>query len=157
MIIEAGFGAIEVPLNSPDPLASIAALASRFSERILVGAGTVLTPDDVQRVALAGAKVVVAPNADEEVIERAVKLGLIVLPGVATPTEAFRALALGASALKMFPAEGMPPDIVKAWRSVLPRETQLLPVGGITPDHIAPTARPAPPASASAERSTSPG
>ena len=103
-IVDAGFGAVEVPLNSPDPLVSIAAIARRWGETILVGAGTVLAPVDVDRVRAAGAKLVVAPNADSHVIERAVKLGLAVLPGVATPTEAFRALDCGASALKLFPA-----------------------------------------------------
>jgi 2-dehydro-3-deoxyphosphogalactonate aldolase len=137
-IVEAGFGAIEVPLNSPDPLKSIEAITRRWGERTLVGAGTVLSPDEVDRVAGAGAKLVVAPNADGAVLTRAFNLDLATLPGVATPTEAFRALSLGASALKLFPAEAMPPDVVKAWRSVLPPHTQLFPVGGITPDKIAP-------------------
>ena len=137
-IAEAGFGAIEIPLNSPDPLKSIEALARRFGEAVLVGAGTVLSPGAVEAAAAAGARLIVAPNADPAVIERALRLGLFPLPGVATPTEAFAAEGLGASSLKLFPAEAMPPEVVKAWRSVLPKETQLFPVGGITPERIAP-------------------
>ena len=138
VIVEAGFGAIEVPLNSPEPLKSIEIIARSLGDRTLVGAGTVLSCDDVDRVTRVGAKLVVAPNADGAVIARAFNLGVARLPGVATPTEAFRALWLGASALKLFPAEAMPPDVVKAWRSVLPKKTQLFPVGGITPERIAP-------------------
>ena len=138
VIVDAGFGAVEVPLNSPDPLVSIAAVARKWGETILVGAGTVLATNDVERVRAAGAKLVVAPNTDPGVIERAVKLGLAVLPGVATPTEAFRALDCGAPALKLFPADTMPPEIVRAWLSVLPSETQLFPVGGISPERIYP-------------------
>jgi 2-dehydro-3-deoxyphosphogalactonate aldolase len=137
VIVEAGFGAVEVPLNSPDPLNSIETIARKWGDQIVVGAGTVLSPDQVDRVSSAGAKLVVAPNGDGAVIGRARDLGLAALPGVATPTEAFRALWLGASALKLFPAEAMPPEVVKAWRSVLPKETQLFPVGGITPERIA--------------------
>ncbi len=154
VVVEADFGAIEVPLNSPDPLKSIEIVSRRFGERTLVGAGTVLSPREVDRVAGAGAKLVVAPNFDAAVIERALKLGLFVLPGVATPTEAFAALSFGASALKLFPAEVLPPEVVKAWRPVLPKGTQLFPVGGITPERIAPTARPAPTVLGSAARST---
>jgi 2-dehydro-3-deoxyphosphogalactonate aldolase len=138
VLVEAGFGAVEVPLNSPDPLISIEAIARTWGDRICVGAGTVLSPDEVDRVARAGAKLVVAPNTDGAVIARAFNLGLASLPGVATPTEAFRALGLGASGLKLFPAEAMPPEVVKAWRSVLPKGTQLFPVGGVSPERIAP-------------------
>jgi len=141
VLIEAGFGAIEVPLNSPEPLKSVEALARRWGHSVLVGAGTVLMRDDVERVAGAGAKLVVAPNANPAVIERALEFDLAVLPGAATPTEGFSALACGASALKLFPAEGMPPEVVKAWRAVLPKDTQLMPVGGITPERIAPYRR----------------
>ena len=140
-IVEAGFGAIEVPLNSPEPLASIARIALRFGERVLVGAGTVLEPREVDDVAEAGARLVVSPNADRAVIERAAKLGLIVLPGVATMTEAFEALKAGASGLKLFPGEAIPPEVVRAWRSVLPKETPLFPVGGVTPERIGPYRR----------------
>jgi 2-dehydro-3-deoxyphosphogalactonate aldolase len=138
VIVEAGLGAIEVPLNSPDPLVSIETIARRWGDRICVGAGTVLSPDLVDRVARVGAKLIVAPNTDGAVIARAFNLGLASLPGVATPTEAFRALGLGASGLKLFPAEAMPPEVVKAWRSVLPTGTQLFPVGGVSPERIAP-------------------
>jgi 2-dehydro-3-deoxyphosphogalactonate aldolase len=138
VLVEAGFGAIEVPLNSPEPLKSIAALARRWGRTTLIGAGTVLRSDDVERIAGAGAKLVVAPNADPAVIERALEFDLAVLTGVATPTEGFVALAHGASALKLFPAEALPPGAVKAWRSVMPAEAQLFPVGGITPERIAP-------------------
>ena len=136
IIVEASFGAIEVPLNSPDPLASIALIARLFGDKVLVGAGTVLEPGQVDEVAEAGAKLVVAPNADPAVIERAAKLGLVAVPGVATMTEAFAALKAGASGLKLFPGEALGPDIVKAWRAVLPKETQLYPVGGVTPERI---------------------
>ena len=141
VIVEAGFGAIEIPLNSPEPLVSIEIVARLFGGKVLVGAGTVLEPHQVDEVAEAGAKLVVAPNADHAVIERAVKLGLIVLPGVATPTEAFAALKAGASGLKLFPGEAMPPEVVKAWRAVLPKEIPLYPVGAVTPERIGPYRR----------------
>jgi 2-dehydro-3-deoxyphosphogalactonate aldolase len=141
VMVEAGFGAIEVPFNSPEPLKSIEILAARFGEATLIGAGTVLMPGAVEAAATAGARLIVAPNADPAVIERALRLGLFVLPGVATPTEAIAAESLGASSLKLFPAEAMPPEVVKAWRSVLAKETQLFPVGGITPERIAPYRR----------------
>jgi 2-dehydro-3-deoxyphosphogalactonate aldolase len=140
-IVEAGFGAIEVPLNSPDPLARVKLIARLFGDKVPVGAGTVLEAREVDEVAQAGAKLVVAPNFDHAVIERAVKLGLLAVPGVATPTEAFAALKAGASGLKLFPAESIGPEVVRAWRSVLPKETQLFPVGGVTPDRIGPYRR----------------
>jgi 2-dehydro-3-deoxyphosphogalactonate aldolase len=136
VIVEAGFGAIEIPLNSPEPLVSIEIVARLFGDKVLVGAGTVLEPHQVDEVAEAGAKLVVAPNADHAVIERAVKLGLVALPGVATPTEAFAALRAGASGLKLFPGEAIPPEAVRAWRAVLPKEVPLYPVGGITQERI---------------------
>ncbi len=105
VLVEAGFGAIEVPLNSPDPFVSIEIIARLFGDQVLVGAGTVLEAHDVDKVAEAGARLVVAPNADHAVIERAVKLDLLAVPGVATPTEAFAALKAGASGLKLFPGE----------------------------------------------------
>jgi len=141
VIVEAGFGAIEVPLNSPFPLASIATIARLFGDKVLVGAGTVLEPHQVDDVAEAGARLVVAPNADRAVIERAAKLKLVALPGVATMTEAFQALKAGASGLKLFPGEAIPPEIVRAWRSVLPKATPLFPVGGVTPERIGPYRR----------------
>ena len=137
-LVEAGFGGVEVPLNSPEPMRSIEAIAARMGKGTLVGAGTVLKPGAVEAAASAGAGLIVAPNADPAVIECALRLGLSVLPGVATPTEAFAALGLGATGLKMFPAEAMPPEVVRAWRSVLPKDAPLFPVGGITPDKLAP-------------------
>jgi 2-dehydro-3-deoxyphosphogalactonate aldolase len=131
----AGFRIIEIPLNSPDPLESIRHLAGRPG--LLTGAGTVLSPAEVEAVAAAGGRLMVAPNADREVIAAAKRHGMVALPGAATPSEAFAALAAGADGLKMFPAEILPPKAVKAWRAVLPREVPLLPVGGITPESMA--------------------
>jgi 2-dehydro-3-deoxyphosphogalactonate aldolase len=130
-IFEAGIRIIEVPLNSPDPLASIAKLAARFGETALIGAGTVLDPADVARVAEAGGRIIVSPNCFEPVIAAAAAAGLVSLPGFFTPSEAFAALRAGATGLKLFPAEGAAPAVVKALRAVLPREVPLLAVGGI--------------------------
>ncbi len=141
VLVDAGLGAIEIPLNSPEPLVSIEIVARLFGDKVLVGAGTVLEARQVDEVAEVGAKLVVAPNADHAVIERAVKLGLVALPGVATPTEAFAALKAGASGLKLFPGEAIPPEALKAWRAVLPKEVPLYPVGGITPERIGPYRR----------------
>ena len=137
-LVEAGFAAIEVPLNSPEPLASIRALADAFGERALIGAGTVRDPADVARVAAAGGRLIVMPHGDAAVIRAAKARGLLCVPGVATPTEAFAALDAGADALKLFPAEALPPAVVKAWRAVLPKDVWLLPVGGIGPAGMAP-------------------
>lgn len=135
-LVEAGWQIIEVPLNSPRPLESIATLAHAFPQ-ILVGAGTVLRVDQVDAVASAGGRLIVSPNADAAVIARAKASGMICLPGVATPTEAFAALAAGASGLKLFPAEMMPPAVIKALCAVLPPGVPLLPVGGIGLDNLA--------------------
>jgi 2-dehydro-3-deoxyphosphogalactonate aldolase len=135
-LVEAGWRLIEVPLNSPQPLDSIALLARRFPQA-LVGAGTVLDPAAVRAVHAAGGRLIVAPNCDAAVIVEAKRLGLACLPGVATPTEAFAALAAGAHGLKLFPAEMLGPPVLKAWRAVLPAGVPLLPVGGITPDNMA--------------------
>jgi len=137
-LVDAGFRAIEVPLNSPEPLESIAALAETFGQRALIGAGTVLDPADPLRIAEAGGRLVVMPHGDLAIIRAAKAQSLLCVPGVATPAEAFGALAAGADALKLFPAEALPPAVVKAWRAVLPKEVWLLPVGGITPERMAP-------------------
>ncbi len=136
-LVDAGFRTLEVPLNSPDPLQSIGLLAEAFGDRCLVGAGTVLTPVQVRDVARVGGKLIVMPHADIAVIAAAKDAGLICTPGVSTMTEAFAALQAGADALKLFPAEQLPPPVLKAWLSVLPKRTRLLPVGGITPDNMA--------------------
>lgn len=132
----AGFSIIEVPLNSPQPLASIATLAAQLPNA-LVGAGTVLTAAQVEEVHAAGGQLIVSPNADGDVIRAAVRLGMVCLPGVMTPTEAFAALAAGASGIKIFPAELVSPAGVKALRAVLNADTLVLPVGGITPEAMA--------------------
>ena len=132
-----GFRMLEVPLNSPGPFDSIRALAAAFGESCLVGAGTVLAPDDVARVRAAGGRLIVMPHADTAIIREAKRLGLVCVPGVATPTEAFAALAAGADGLKMFPADQLPPGALRAWRAVLPRDTLVFPVGGIRADNMA--------------------
>jgi 2-dehydro-3-deoxyphosphogalactonate aldolase len=137
-LVEAGFGIIEVPLNSPRPFESISVLADRYGGQALVGAGTVRSVEDAGRVADAGGRLIVMPHAEEAVVRAAVRLTLWCIPGVATPTEGFAALDAGADALKLFPAEALPPPVVKAWRAVFPPETALLPVGGITPDRMGP-------------------
>ena len=133
----AGFRLIEVPLNSPDPFDSIARVRRALPADTLVGAGTVLRNDDVARLSAAGGELVVMPHADTGVIRAAKAAGLLCLPGVATPTEAFAALEAGADALKLFPAEMVVPPVLKAMRAVLPRAVRLLPVGGITPENMA--------------------
>lgn len=137
-LFEAGFRVIEVPLNSPDPFTSIRALADGLAGAALIGAGTVLQPEDVARVKEAGGRLVVMPHGDPGVIGAAKREEMLCVPGVATPTEAFAALAAGADALKMFPAEGLPPAVLKAWRAVLPAGIGLVPVGGMTPERMAP-------------------
>jgi 2-dehydro-3-deoxyphosphogalactonate aldolase len=137
-LFAAGFRVLEVPLNSPDAFDSIGRLARRFGERCLIGAGTVIEVADVARVRDAGGRIVVMPHADLAVVREAKRLGMVCCPGVATPTEAFAALAAGADALKMFPAEALPPAALKAWRAVLPRGTLVFAVGGIRADIMAP-------------------
>lgn len=133
-LVGAGFSLIEVPLNSPRPFESIERLAKRLDGRAVLGAGTVLDPADVARVQAAGGALVIAPNTDVRVIGEAAARGLVAIPGVFTPSEAFAALGAGAAALKLFPAEGLSPAVMKAMRAVLPPATRLLPVGGIGPD-----------------------
>jgi len=137
-LIDGGFVAIEVPLNSPEPFDSIGHLAAAFGDRALIGAGTVLTAEQIEQVAAAGGRLLVMPHGDPALIRAAKARGLLCVPGVATPTEAFAALAAGADALKLFPAEALPPQVVKAWRAVLPTEVWLLPVGGIAPATMTP-------------------
>ncbi|WP_201314975.1 2-dehydro-3-deoxy-6-phosphogalactonate aldolase [Dyella sp. EPa41] len=135
-LVGAGFRMLEVPLNSPQPFASIRRLVDALGDDYLVGAGTVLDPVKVKDVADAGGRLVVMPHADVAVIRAAKQAGLYCVPGVATPTEAFAALAAGADALKLFPAEQASPAGLKAWRAVLPAGTAVLPVGGISPDNM---------------------
>jgi 2-dehydro-3-deoxyphosphogalactonate aldolase len=135
VLVEAGFRLIEVPLNSPQPLDSIAALRKRFPQA-MIGAGTVLTAAEVRDVASAGGELVVAPNFDRDVVVETVRLGMTSLPGIMTPTEAFAALAAGAHGLKLFPAELASPAVVKALLAVLPKGTPLIPVGGIGADNL---------------------
>jgi len=137
-LVDHGFRVLEVPLNSPDPLASIGRLSSGFGDNCLVGAGTVLNVADVARVADAGGKLIVMPHGEVAIVREAKRLGLICLPGVATVTEALAALDAGADGLKMFPAEQLSPAVLKAWRAVLPRDTLVFPVGGIRPESMAP-------------------
>ncbi len=133
-----GFRILEVTLNSPSPFESIRELAQRHAATCLVGAGTVIDVADVARVREAGGALIVMPHADTAVIREAKRLGMVCLPGVATPTEAFAALAAGADGLKLFPAEGMSPAVVRAWRAVLPTNTRVFAVGGIRPDNMGP-------------------
>lgn len=135
-LYEAGFRLIEVPLNSPDPLDSIRAMRAALPTDCLIGAGTVLNPDDCAHIQDAGGELIVMPHSDPAVIRAAKALGMASCPGVATPTEAFAALAAGADVLKMFPAEQLGPVVLKAWRAVMRPPIALVPVGGITPDNI---------------------
>lgn len=136
-LIAAGFRIIEVPLNSPRPFDSIERLAGSCGNDAIVGAGTVLRREDVERVRSAGGNLIVMPHGEAPIIAEAKRRGMICIPGVATPTEGFAALKAGADALKLFPAEIMPPVAVKAWRAVFPVEALLIPVGGITPEKLA--------------------
>lgn len=135
-LVDSGFAIIEVPLNSPEPLHSIATL-TRLFPHALIGAGTVLSTQQVQDVHAAGGRLVVSPNFNPAVVAQALALGMVVLPGVATPSEAFAALDAGAHGLKLFPAEMISPATVKALRAVLPADAALMPVGGISPDNMA--------------------
>lgn len=137
VLIDASFKIIEVPLNSPQPIDSIGRLSARFGAQALIGAGTVTTADDVTAVAAAGGRLIVMPHSDLAVIAAAKRAGLFVVPGIATPTEAFAALAAGADGLKLFPAEPLPAAVLKAMRAVLPPQTMVFPVGGITPTSMA--------------------
>jgi 2-dehydro-3-deoxyphosphogalactonate aldolase len=138
VIEQAGIVIVEVPLNSPDPLISIARLQARFGDRMLIGAGTVMTAKGVEAVRDAGGRLIVSPHAATDVVRAAKSHGLFACPGFATPTEAFACLDAGADALKLFPAEASSPTILRAMRAVLPPGTLVLPVGGIGADNMAP-------------------
>jgi 2-dehydro-3-deoxyphosphogalactonate aldolase len=137
-IFEGGIRIIEVPLNSPDPLKSIELLATRFGERMLVGAGTVLDPADVQRIRDVGGRIIVSPDTNVEVIEATADAGLVASPGYFTPSEAFAAIRAGATTLKLFPAEAASPAVLKAQLAVLPKDVPVMAVGGIKPDNMRP-------------------
>jgi 2-dehydro-3-deoxyphosphogalactonate aldolase len=135
-LVEAGWCLVEVPLNSPDPLRSIALLRAHLPQA-LVGAGTVLSAEEVRNVKAAGGEWIVSPHFDPAVVRESVSQGLISVPGVSTPSEAFAALAAGAHGLKVFPAEMVTPGVLKSWRSVLPKSHSLLPVGGVGAENLA--------------------
>ena len=138
VLYEEGIRIIEVPLNSPDPLESIRLIAGALGDRALVGAGTVLDPADVRRVAEAGGRLIISPNTYTPVIEATVAAGLVSMPGYFTPSEAFEAVRAGAHSLKLFPAEAASPAVVKGQLAVLPKHIPLLAVGGITPGNMRP-------------------
>lgn len=133
---DAGIRIVEVPLNSPDPFVSIAALVDHFRGKLIIGAGTVLSLGDVDNLKAAGGTISVSPDCNPEVIARAVQQGMTPLPGVFTPTEAFTAIRAGAAHLKLFPAEAASPVTVKAWKAVLPKHVGVYAVGGVTPSNM---------------------
>ena len=137
-LYEAGFRIVEVPLNSPQPFDSIAAIRQALPPDAIVGAGTVLQPTWVDDVMAAGGELIVMPHSDADVVRAAKAQGLACAPGVATPNEAFLALKNGADVLKMFPAEQLGPNVTKAWRAVIAQQVPLVPVGGISPDNMGP-------------------
>ena len=136
ILIEKDFKIIEIPLNSPDPIRSIELLTHYFENYAIIGAGTVLDEASIRSIAEAGAKLVVMPNGNGIVVKAAKDRGLIAIPGIATPSEAFAMIEAGADALKLFPAEGIPPRVLKAMKAVLPSTVPILPVGGITPEKM---------------------
>ena len=135
---DAGIRVVEVPLNSPDPFSSIERLASAFAGRLVTGAGTVLDASDINLLKAHKGEIAVSPDCNPAVIQRAREAGLVPLPGVFTPTEAFAAIRAGATHLKLFPAEAASPVTVKAWKAVLPKHVRLYAVGGITPTNMQP-------------------
>lgn len=135
---ESGIRIIEVPLNSPESLCSIERLAKRLGERMLVGAGTVLTPDHVRHVRNAGGRIIISPNTSLDVIGETAAEGMVSCPGYFTPSEAFAAIRAGATALKLFPAEGATPAVLKAQLAVIPKDIPVLVVGGVKPDKMRP-------------------
>ena len=136
-LVDAGFSLVEVPLNSPRPFESIAALRAALPAEVVLGAGTVMHVEEIAALREAGGELVVMPHADTALIRAAKAAGLLCIPGVAPPTEAFAARAAGADALKLFPAEALPAPVLKAWRAVLPPSLRVLPVGGVTPESLA--------------------
>ncbi|PWC13017.1 2-dehydro-3-deoxy-6-phosphogalactonate aldolase [Brenneria corticis] len=135
-LYQEGFRLIEVPLNSPEPLLSIARLRQSLPPDCWVGAGTVMSDDEVRAVKQHHGEIIISPHTDPAVIRETRRQGLFSLPGAATPSEAFSALSHGARAIKIFPAEAISPSILKAWRAVIPKTIPLLPVGGITPESL---------------------
>lgn len=135
-LYEYGFRCIEVPLNSPNAIESIRLLVDALPADCLLGAGTVMTTEQVEQVHAAGGRLIVMPHADVAIVKHAKSLGMKAAPGVATLTEAFAALAAGADAIKCFPSESVPPAVLKAWRSVLPADVICLPVGGVAPANM---------------------
>jgi 2-dehydro-3-deoxyphosphogalactonate aldolase len=135
-LVVAGIRALELPLNSSHPFESLRRLSASLPDDIALGAGTVLSVDSVERAAASGAMFIVAPNFDAAVVRATKRAAVMSMPGVATPSEAFAALAAGADILKLFPGEQMPPAIVKAWRAVMPAGTRLFPVGGVNVDNL---------------------
>ena len=133
----AGVAIVEVPLNSPEPLVSIGKLAETFGDRLLIGAGTVMTPDMVREVAAVGGKLLVTPHADPELVRVGKGLGMMAAPGFFTPAEAFSLLRAGADCIKLFPAEGSNPAALKGMRAILPPGTLVVPVGGVSVENIA--------------------
>lgn len=136
VLIEAGFNAIEIPLNSPDWQSSIKAVSAKYGARALIGGGTVLTPQNVDQLAELGGKLVVTPNTSAPVIRRAVELGMVVCAGCATASEAFTALEAGAQGLKIFPSSAFGPEYIKALKAVLPPAIPVFAVGGVTPENL---------------------
>lgn len=132
-LYQQGFRCIEVPLNSPNAIESIRLLVDALPADCLLGAGTVMTVEQVEQVYAVGGRLIVMPHADVVIVKHAKSLGMQAAPGVATLTEAFAALAAGADAIKCFPSESVPPSVLKAWRSVLPAQVICLPVGGVAP------------------------
>jgi 2-dehydro-3-deoxyphosphogalactonate aldolase len=137
-IYEGGIRIIEVPLNSPDPLKSIEKLAKKLGDEALIGAGTVLKAEQVAEVKKAGGRIIVSPNTNVEVIEATVQAGLVSSPGYFTPSDAFAAIGAGATGLKLFPAEGASPAVLRAHLAVLPRDVPIIVVGGVKPDNMKP-------------------